>query len=89
MLNTINVELHGKRLTDFHLKRIAQADAQPFEEPITAYLSDVFISSFSAIGVVFGHRCATSLGGSPTAILCGRQRFALQKKRENFGCSRR
>lgn len=55
MLNTINVELHGKRLTDFHLKRIAQADAQLFEEPITAYLSDVFISSCTAIGVVFGH----------------------------------
>lgn len=56
MLNTINVELHGKRLTDFHLKRIAQADAQLLEEPINAYLSDVFISSCTAIGVVFGHK---------------------------------
>lgn len=56
MLNTINVEFHGKRLTDFHLNRIAQADAQAFKEPITAYLSDVFISSCSAIGVVFGHK---------------------------------
>lgn len=62
MLNTINVELHGKRLTDFHLKRIAQADAQSFKEPITAYLSDVFISSFSAIGVVFGHKWRDELG---------------------------
>jgi hypothetical protein len=62
MLNTINVELHGKRLTDFHLKRIAQADAQLFEEPITAYLSDVFISSCTAIGVVFGHKKRDQLG---------------------------
>ncbi|EPL16079.1 hypothetical protein [Pseudomonas sp. CF161] len=62
MLNTINVELHGKRLTDFHLKRIVQADAQSFEERITAYLSDVFISSSSAIGVVFGHRQRDELG---------------------------
>ena len=56
MLNTINVELHGKRLTDFHLRRITQADAQSFHEPITAYLSDVFICSCSAVGVVFGHK---------------------------------
>jgi hypothetical protein len=62
MLNTINIELHGKRLTDFHLKRIAQADAQLFEEPITAYLSDVFISSCTAIGVVFGHDKHDQLG---------------------------
>ncbi|MBT0622546.1 hypothetical protein KIH32_01410 [Pseudomonas fluorescens] len=62
MLNTISVELHSKRLTDFHLKRIAQADAQLFEEPITAYLSDVFISSCTAIGVVFGHKKRDQLG---------------------------
>lgn len=62
MLNTTTVELHGKRLTDFHLKRIVQADAQSFKEPITAYLSDVFISSCSAIGVVFGHKNREQLG---------------------------
>lgn len=62
MLNTINVELHGKRLTDFHLKRIVQADAQSFDEPITAYLSDVFVSSCTAIGVVFGHKKREELG---------------------------
>lgn len=55
MLNTINVEFHGKRLTDFHLKRIAQAEAQSYTAPITAYLSDVFISSCVAVGIVFGH----------------------------------
>ena len=53
MLSTIKVEMHSRRLTDFHLKRIAKAVAQIFEEPITAYLSDVFISSSSAIGVLF------------------------------------
>jgi hypothetical protein len=62
MLNTISVELHSKRLTDFHLKRIVQADAQSFEEPITAYLCDVFISSCSAVGVVFGHKKRDQLG---------------------------
>lgn len=62
MLNTTTVELHSKRLTDFHLKRIVQADAQSFKEPITAYLSDVFISSCSAIGVVFGHKKRDRLG---------------------------
>ncbi|UUT24100.1 hypothetical protein [Pseudomonas sp. T8] len=62
MLNTINVELHGKRLTDFHLKRIVLADAQSFDEPVTAYLSDVFVSSCTAIGVVFGHKKREELG---------------------------
>lgn len=62
MLDTINVEHHGKRLTDFHLKRIVQADAQSFDEPITAYLSDVFVSSCTAIGVVFGHKRRDELG---------------------------
>lgn len=62
MLNTINVELHGKRLTDFHLKRISQAHDQSYSAPITAYLSDVFISSCSAVGVVFGHKRRDQLG---------------------------
>lgn len=62
MLNTINVELHGKSLTDFHLKRIAKADAQIFEEPITAFLSDVFIFSCTAIGVTFGHKKRDQIG---------------------------
>jgi hypothetical protein len=62
MLNTINVELHGKRLTDFHLTRIVRAEAQSFDEPITAYLSDVFVSSCTAIGVVFGHKKREEVG---------------------------
>lgn len=62
MLSTIKVEMHSRRLTDFHLKRIAKAVAQIFEEPITAYLSDVFISSSSAIGVLFGHQKYEQLG---------------------------
>ncbi|WP_283181246.1 hypothetical protein [Pseudomonas svalbardensis] len=62
MPSTINVDLHGKRLTDFHLKRIAQADAQLFHEPITAYLSDVFVSACSAVGIVFGHQRKDQFG---------------------------
>ncbi|MDI1330883.1 hypothetical protein [Pseudomonas sp.] len=84
MLNTINVELHGKRLTDFHLKRIAQADAQPFEEPITAYLSDVFISSFSAIGVVFGHKLRDELGRFADGHFVRTSEICFAKKEGKF-----
>lgn len=62
MLNTINVELHGKRLSEFHLRRIAQAHDQEYTAPITAYLSDVFISSYTAVGVVFGHERSDQFG---------------------------
>lgn len=62
MLNTIKVEFHGKRLTDFHLKRISQAHEQSYAAPITAYLSDVLIASCSAVGVVFGHNKSDRFG---------------------------
>lgn len=62
MLNTINAELHGKRLTEFHLKRVSHAYDQAYSAPITAYLSDVFISSCSAVGIVFGHERADQFG---------------------------
>ena len=51
----INIEYHGKSLTDFHLKRIMRAMAQTYSPPITSYLSDAFISSGRAVGIVFGH----------------------------------
>ena len=37
MLNTLDVDFHGKRHTDFDLARILKAKAQGFEKPITAY----------------------------------------------------
>lgn len=84
MLNTVNVELHGKRLTDFHLKRIAQADAQLFEEPITAYLSDVFISSCTAIGVVFGHKLRDELGRFADGHFVRTSEICFAKKEGKF-----
>lgn len=56
MLNTVNVDFHTKRLTDFHLKRIIRAEAQSYAADITAYLSDVMIFSPCAVGIVFGHK---------------------------------
>ncbi|QZI69334.1 hypothetical protein K5F93_23655 [Pseudomonas protegens] len=55
MLNTVDVYLHGKRHTDFDLVRVIKAQAQSFEEPITAYLCGVSIKARTGIGVVFGH----------------------------------
>lgn len=55
MTNTVVLEFHGKRHTDFDLARIAQAQSQGFDKPITAYLCGAFIKARTGIGVVFGH----------------------------------
>ncbi|MDG2969398.1 hypothetical protein PUN49_20460 [Pseudomonas extremaustralis] len=55
MLNTIDVNLHGKRHTAFDLQRIIKAQAQDFDEPVTAYLCGVSIKARAGVGVVFGH----------------------------------
>lgn len=56
MLNTVDVNFHGKRHTDFDLVRIMRAQEQGFDEPVTAYLCGVSIKSRAGIGVVFGHK---------------------------------
>ncbi len=56
MLDTLDVNFHGKRHTDFDLKRIIKAQAQGFDEPVTAYLCGVSIKARAGIGVVFGHK---------------------------------
>lgn len=56
MLDTIDVNFHGKRHTDFDLKRIISAQEQGFDMPVTAYLCGVSIRARSGIGVVFGHK---------------------------------
>ncbi|MCF5142155.1 hypothetical protein GIW41_06835 [Pseudomonas sp. PA-6-1D] len=56
MLDTIDVNFHGKRHTDFDLKRIIKAQEQAFDMPVTAYLCGVSIRSRAGIGVVFGHK---------------------------------
>ena len=55
MLNTLDVNFHGKRHTDFDLKRIIKAQAQGFDEPVTAYLCGASIKARTGTGVVFGH----------------------------------
>ncbi|TWR78245.1 hypothetical protein [Pseudomonas saxonica] len=56
MLDTIDVNFHGKRHTDFDLKRIIKAQEQGFDIPVTAYLCGVSIRARAGIGVVFGHK---------------------------------
>lgn len=55
MPNDTELELHSKRLTDFHILRIIRARKHSYNEPITAFLSDVFIYANSSVGIVFGH----------------------------------
>jgi len=55
MPKDIELELHSKRLTDFHLRRIVRASKHAYDMSITAYLSDVFMAAKSAVGVVYGH----------------------------------
>jgi hypothetical protein len=55
MLNTLNVNFHGKRHTDFDLVRVLKAEAQGFGKPITAYLCGASIKARTGLGVVFGH----------------------------------
>ena len=55
MKSPIILEFHSKRLSDFDLRRIAKAQNENFDGPITAYLCGVAISNNVAVGVVFGH----------------------------------
>lgn len=55
MLDTIDVNFHGKRHTDFDLRRIIKAQEQGFDLTVTAYLCGVSIRARADIGVVFGH----------------------------------
>ena len=56
MLDTLDVNFHGKRHTDFDLKRIIKAQEHCFDVPVTAYLCGVSIRARAGIGVVFGHK---------------------------------
>ena len=56
-INTVAVDLHVKRYSDFDLLRIARAVSHEYDGLITAYLVNVHIHACSAVGVVFGHIC--------------------------------
>lgn len=55
VVNTADLEFYGKRHTDFDLRRIAKAQAQGFDQAVTAYLCGAFIEARAGVGVVFGH----------------------------------
>lgn len=55
MSGETEIELHSKRLTDFNIRRLIRAGKHLYDDPITAYLSDVFIHCNSAVGIVYGH----------------------------------
>lgn len=54
-INTVAVDFHVKRYSDFDLLRIARAVAQGYEALNTAYLVNVHAHGSSVVGVVFGH----------------------------------
>ncbi|MFT2158001.1 hypothetical protein [Pseudomonas putida] len=54
-INTVSVDFHVKRYSDFDLLRIARAVGQGFQDEVTAYLVNVQIHACSAVGVVYGH----------------------------------
>ncbi|PIB42676.1 hypothetical protein AOA59_20020 [Pseudomonas sp. 2822-15] len=56
-INTVAVDLHVKRYSDFDLLRIAKAVSQNYDGLATAFLVSVHIHACSAVGVVFGHLC--------------------------------
>lgn len=55
MSDEVVIEYHVKELSDFQLKRILRAMALRYPSPFTGYLSDVFIASERAVGIVFCH----------------------------------
>ncbi|RMQ36722.1 hypothetical protein ALQ07_200051 [Pseudomonas syringae pv. actinidiae] len=54
-INTVAVDFHVKRYSDFDLLSIARAVAQDYEAINTAYLVSVHAHCSSVVGVVFGH----------------------------------
>lgn len=51
----IILELYCKTPTDFQLQRVERALAVTYPVPITAFLSDAFIDTQRAVGIVIGH----------------------------------
>jgi len=54
-INTVAVDLHVKRYSDFDLLRLARAASQDYDGLVTAFLVGVHIHVCSAVGVVFSH----------------------------------
>lgn len=78
------VELHSKSLTDFQLRRIVRASEYVYDAPITACLSDVFVSNGVAVGVVFGHTEVDRLGRFADGHLMRTSKIRHAKKEGRF-----
>jgi hypothetical protein len=55
MPEEIAVEIHGKNVSDFQLKRLVRASHRKYSVPITAFISDAFIAEDTCAGVSFDH----------------------------------
>lgn len=55
MIDSVMLEHPVERHSEFDLKRVALAQAQGFEIPVTGYLCRALITARAGIGVVFGH----------------------------------
>lgn len=62
MLDTFDTEPHPERFSAFDLKRVTCAKAQAYDAPVTGYLTNAYIVSCCAIGVVSSHRKNDVLG---------------------------
>lgn len=82
--NAVEIEFHGKRLSDFDLLRIARASSQVYEDDITAYLTNVQIHGSSAVGVVFGHTRKEPSGRYADGHLIKTSDILLAKKEGRF-----
>lgn len=78
------VELHSKRLADFQIRRIVRASEYVYDAPITACLSDVFVSNGVAVGVVFGHTEVDRLGRFADGHLMRTSSIRYAKKEGRF-----
>jgi len=63
MLDTLDVNFHGKRHTDFDLKRIIRAQEQGFDIPVTAYLAEYPSGRAQALVLFLATSAKTSTGG--------------------------
>ena len=78
------LELHSKRLTDFQLRRVVRASEHVYDAPITACLSDVFVSNGVAVGVVFGHTKGDRFGRFADGHLMRTSSIRYAKKEGRF-----
>ena len=55
MPDVIEVEFHGKDVSDFQLSRLVRASHRKYTVPVTAFISDAFIAEDKCAGVSFDH----------------------------------